>query len=68
MTLDVPVHREILQTLADLIRKALPGFGFVLVLFDFGAKGSMHFVSNGHRPDVIRMLRELLEKIESEQN
>ncbi len=42
----------------------LPGTGFVVALFNFGGTGSMTYLSNGNREDTIKMLRELLGKIE----
>lgn len=44
------------------------GTGFVLVMFDFceANKGNMAYLSNGRRPETIKMLKELLEKIEGD--
>lgn len=40
-----------------------PGVGFCLVLFNFGAEGSMAYASTGRREDTVSMLRELLDKM-----
>jgi len=39
--------------------------GFAVVIFDFGERGSMAYASNGQREDVVRTLRELLQKMET---
>ena len=48
------------RTVGDILPE---GVGFVMVLFDFGAKGSMAYMGNGNREDVIKMLGELRDKI-----
>ncbi len=56
---------EIGRVIAD----ALPaGVGFCFVTFDFGPanSGNMAYLSNGERKSTVKMLRELLEKIERE--
>lgn len=48
----------------EVLVPALPqGVGFCLVLYDFGAGGSMAYCANGQRDDVIKMLEELTEKM-----
>jgi hypothetical protein len=37
-----------------------PGQGFILLTFDFGQQGNLAYVSNAHRDDTIRALREWL--------
>ena len=37
--------------------------GFALCVYDFGPKGFMTYMSNGRRADMVKALRELLEKI-----
>ncbi len=55
---------------ADIARRLkgeMPdGVGFCLVLFNFGSEGSMAFASTGQRADTKAMLRELLDKMESD--
>lgn len=51
------------------LRARLPqGVGFALVLFDFGETGSMAYASNGERSGLKAMLRELADKLETENN
>lgn len=48
-----------LREIADSIKaKVPPGFGFGLFIFEFGDKGTMFWVSNAQRPDMIKSLRE----------
>lgn len=52
-----------------LLKGKMPnGAGFVLVVFDFGPGGWMTYLSSGERADCIKMLRELLSKLEKEQS
>ena len=45
--------------LARMIKEAVPGTGFCLVLFDLGEGGNMAYMANGQRAHVVAMLREL---------
>ena len=38
------------------------GIGFALLLFDFGGKGNLAWISNAQRPDMIKALGEFIEK------
>lgn len=50
-----------LKGLGDTIASALPpGFGFTLLLYDFGENGSLFYTSNGKREDVIKMMEEFI--------
>lgn len=55
--LNADIARMLQDTLGPM------GLGFVLVLHDFRAGGSMAYASNGQRADCVCMLRELLDKI-----
>ena len=44
-----------------IARESLPGTGFALLMFDFGADGNMAYVSNAKRADMRRAVREWLE-------
>lgn len=39
--------------------------GFALLVFDFGAGGFLTWMSNANREDMIRVLREFTEKLQS---
>ena len=63
------VQEKQCSDIGRIIAGACPaGTGFVLVLFDFceADKGNMSFISSGRRPETIKMLRELLGKIEAD--
>ncbi len=38
--------------------------GFSLLLFDFGEEGIAHYISNGNRDDMIKILREKADVLE----
>jgi hypothetical protein len=61
--------QEHLETETAMLGRALakqlrPGVGFCLVLYNFGAEGNMAYLANGERESVIKLLRELCDKIE----
>lgn len=39
-----------------------PGYGYVLLIFTFGGPGSMFYISNGEREDMIKAMREFIQK------
>lgn len=52
-----------LRELADAIGPSLPpNWGFTLLLFDYnaGPKGSLFYVSNGQRKDIVAMMKEFI--------
>lgn len=52
-------HKALLNRLADSIRRALPpGWGFGLFLFTFGDAGTMAWISNAQRSDMVKALQE----------
>lgn len=52
----------VLRTLGKTIDDALPdGFGFALLLYEFGDKGGMFYISNGQRSQMIEAMAEFLE-------
>jgi hypothetical protein len=51
--------------IAAAIDSELPdGFGFVLLVFNFGEGGFMNYISNADRADVVRSMREFIAKEE----
>jgi hypothetical protein len=59
--------REGLRRVADAARSALPpGVGFALFVFDFGEKGNLAYVSTAARADMLKAIREWLEKAEAD--
>ena len=56
--------RERLQETAAMVQMRLPpNTGFILLAFDFGP-GRMEYISNADRSDVMKALKEFMEKSE----
>jgi hypothetical protein len=67
------VHRLVMEQVCGGIRdelvkeceaQDLTGVGFAIILFDFGDGGSCAYASNGNRQDMIKLLREMVGKLE----
>lgn len=56
------VTRDIGRVIGAVAKEA-GGLGFALLMFDFGAEGSMAYASNAARGDMIKGLEELLLKL-----
>lgn len=55
------------REMAETIRVMTPpGSGFALVVYNFGAKGNMTYMSTGDRNDTISMLKELTGRLVDE--
>ena len=53
------------RAMAEQIDAGLPaGVGFTLFLFDFGPKGNVAYVSSAQRADVVKLVREWVEREE----
>lgn len=62
---DNPEIKASLQELGKLIgsaMKQMPGWGFTLMLFSYGADGSMFYISSAQRQDMIKAMREFVQK------
>lgn len=55
-------ERALREVGKQLGTKMPPGFGFGLFVFEFGEEGSMFWISNAQRPDMIKALREWIAK------
>jgi hypothetical protein len=54
-----------LQDIGRSIKGSLPaGYGFALLIFNFGEKGNMFYTSNANRQDVCHAMREFIAKHE----
>ena len=54
-----------MKGIGESIGKALPkGYGFTLLLFNFGEGGDMFYISNSRRKDVIESMKEFIQKQE----
>lgn len=62
----VPIPPEVKKTLNDIaarIGDALPpGWGFGLLIFSFGENGTMTWISNAERADMILAMQEFIAK------
>jgi hypothetical protein len=52
------IGRELKQSMPE-------GVGFAVLVFDFGGKGNLAYVSNAQRPDMLRAMREFITKNEA---
>lgn len=59
--------RDAMQRIGAAVDEHLPqGWGFVILAFPFGEDaGRLNYVSNGTREDVIKMMKEFIEKSEN---
>lgn len=55
-----------MQSIARKVDEELPdNFGFVVLAFKFNEKGEMIYVSNSNREDVVKSMKEFIEKTEN---
>jgi len=55
--------KSVLNGIAKRIGASLdPGWGFLLMLFEYGEKGSMFYISSAERGDCMRMAQEWIDK------
>lgn len=54
--------REIMQAFAQTIAEVLPGYGFILMIFEFNSNGRANYVSNADRAEVLKMMEEFKER------
>ncbi len=61
------VDGHAMRLLADLIQSAAPGVGFALITFPLNGQSNqlINYISNGQREDMIKALRELLDRWEA---
>ena len=56
-----------MQSLARVVGNMTPqGWGFAVLCFSFGENGFMNWVSNAERQDMIKALKEMVEKLEND--
>lgn len=55
-----------LKSIGDRMRSALDGsgYGFALLMFSFGEGGNMFYTSNAQRDDIVKAMREFIEKVQ----
>jgi hypothetical protein len=57
------IGRIINAAVMDASRSAGHRLGFTFLMFDFGAKGSLAYLSNANREDMIRLLTEAVQTL-----
>lgn len=57
-------HREAMQAIMTALAELFPGMGIALMVFDFGEKGRMNYISNASREDMLIALKEFIAKHE----
>lgn len=63
-------YREVMNMIAQAVDKGLNPFegkrkiGFVLLTFQFGIEGSLNYISNAERTDIVVMMKEILARFE----
>ena len=53
-------HRAAMNALAQVLAEQFSGFGFTLLVFDFGDNGRMNYISNAKREDMVAAMREFI--------
>lgn len=54
---------KILKKIGHKIGDLLPqGWGFTLLIFNFGEKGNLFYISNAKREDMIKTMQEFIDK------
>jgi hypothetical protein len=53
----------LLNEIGQLLRGGMPkGYGFSLLIFNFGPDGNLFYTSNANREDMIRTMQEFIAK------
>lgn len=59
-----PGAKETLNDIGDTLSKAIPpGWGFALLMFEYGPDGTMSWISSAQRADMCNALEEMLFKL-----
>ena len=54
---------EALKKVGNAIKETIPeGMGFALLVFDYGEKGNMFYISSAERKDMIAAMEEFIQK------
>jgi hypothetical protein len=69
MTADAKELERLAREIGDVIKSRVPrGVGAAVMTFDLGSGGTIAYVSNAARGDMVRALRELATNLEAAQN
>jgi hypothetical protein len=54
-----------LREVGGILKEQMPpGYGFMLMIFEYGEKGAMFYLSSAVRADMIETLKEFIKKLE----
>lgn len=57
---------ERMRKISDTIKPMMPpGNGYILLTFDYGEKGELHYLSSARREDSIKVLEEFLVRLKA---
>lgn len=59
-----PEHLIKMEAMGQLLKKEFEGFGFCLLVFDFGEGGNMNYMSNANREDMVTAMKECIAALE----
>ena len=62
------VNREVGALIGESIKQSGGGYGFALFMFSFDDESEMTWISNAERSDMIKALKEFIDKAESGQD
>jgi antibiotic biosynthesis monooxygenase (ABM) superfamily enzyme len=62
------VNREVGQLIGSAIQDSGGGYGFALFMFSFDDESEMTWISNAERADMIKALKEFIQRSESGQD
>lgn len=63
------IPAPIMKDVGEAISYTFPGLGFALLVFELNdANGHADYISNAHRGDMIKFLRETADRLESKQD
>ena len=57
-----------MRNLAEKVKKEIPGLGFALLVFEFENPGIANYISNSQRKDMIKAMKETIERLEKNQD
>ena len=64
-----PTDAAKMREVGKSISEQLPGKGYALLVFDFGPEtGPANYISNAQRSDMIKFLRETLDRFERQED
>jgi hypothetical protein len=63
-----PTEAHKMRQVGEILKQQLPDLGWALLVFEFNSKNPANYISNAQRADMIKFLRETLERFEKQQD